>query len=242
MINRTLALLAALVFSAPAAAFSATTATAATRITASGEGTVALTPDVATVQASIETNDDRAAVATSQNNAIYDRVLAAVAKNGVARNDVTYANYYLNYNPRPPVRPGEAAPPGPFGYTVTRTFDVKVRAVANVGSVVDALVGAGTTNINSVSFAIADPSSARGEAIARAYALARSRAEAVARAAGLHITGIEQIDNGGAYVAPLVKAGVSADVFMAARGAVPTTLDSGSVNVTANVTVVFLAR
>lgn len=222
-------LLAATVATAPAATV--------TRITASGEGIVTMTPDMATVQATIQTNADRAADATSQNNAIYQRAADAAAKAGVARGDIAFARYELSYNPRPSPRPGEAAPSGRFGYVVVRSFNVKVRDTANVGTVVDALVGSGVNNIDNVTFGVSDSSRARSEAAGKAFALARSRAEDAARAAGLHITGIEEISTGAVPVfQPAVR------TFALASAAVPTTIESTGVDVTANVNVVFLAQ
>ena len=44
---------------------------------------------MATVNAAVETNAARAEEAVSQNNQIYERVVAALEKLGVARGDVT---------------------------------------------------------------------------------------------------------------------------------------------------------
>jgi uncharacterized protein len=236
MMNRTLALLAALAFSAPAAALSATV----THIAATGNGSVAVTSDTATIRAALVSNADTATVATSTSNATYAKIAEAVAKTGVPRSDVTLAFYNINYNPRPLNLPAGAIPPnGPFGYIVTRTFDVKVKPADKAGAVIDALVGAGATNIENVTFSASETRAARNQAIADAVAAARADAEASAKAAGLHITGIERIEFSDVAVQPvrpmMAMARVSADTY-------PTTLDQGNVNVTATVTVIFLAQ
>ncbi|MGB6411888.1 MAG: SIMPL domain-containing protein, partial [Candidatus Cybelea sp.] len=154
----------------------------ATEITATGTGSVSLQPDMATVNAAVETNAARAEEAVSQNNQIYERVVAALQKLGIARDDVTLAYYNVNYNPPPRVMP----PPSNgerYGYTVSRTFSVKVRSIGKAGAVSDACIGAGATSINGVSFGLADPSAARAQAIAKAEADARNAAEALARTA-----------------------------------------------------------
>ena len=234
--KRTFGLLALLLAATVAAAPAATV----TRISASGDGTVAVTPDMATVRASIVTLAERAEDATSQNNAIYAKMTSAVAGAGVARSDVTYASYYVNYNRRPDVPRGEAIPPGNYGFTVTRAFDVKVHETAHVGNVIDAIVGAGVTNVESVTFGVDDSSKARSEAITLAVAAARARAEDAARAAGLHITGIETIDSGGTRLFQPMMAG---DAYAAgALMRAPTAIQASDVSVTANVTIVFLAQ
>ena len=234
MINRTLALLAVLVLAAPATALCATV----THITAAGHGAVSLDPNEATIRATVQTNADRAAEATAQNSAIYERVTAALTASGIARSDVTLAYYNMGYNPRP-AEASQRAPGAIYGYTVTRSFDVNVRDIAKAGSVVDTLSHAGATNIDNISFGVADPTRARSEATSRAIAEARTRAEAAARAAGLRITGIESIglDGGGQIVRP----GIAADVF-SMKAAAPTTFDSGSITISADVTIVFLAQ
>jgi uncharacterized protein len=230
---KTLALVAMLLVATIAAAPAATT----THITVSGEGTVAVMPDQATVRGSVVTNADSAENAVSQNNTIYAHLVDAAVAAGVARDDITLAYYNINYIPRPRPAPGEVAPSGQFGYIVSRSFDVKVRSVAKAGTVVDALTKAGVTNVESVSFGVADSSRARSTATAKAMADAREKAGEIARAAGLHIVGIEEISNGGAvrFPAPMMKT-------MAVSEAAPTVFDAGNVNVTADLTVVFLAQ
>ena len=80
----------------------ATAAQAApTEITASGTGSVSLPPDTATVNAAVETNAANANDAISKNNAIYDRIVASLAKLGIARDDISLVYYNVSYNPPP---------------------------------------------------------------------------------------------------------------------------------------------
>ena len=220
------------------ATVSAAPAATVTRITVSGEGTVALVPDQATIRASVITNADSAENAVSQNNTIYARLVDAAIATGVARDDITLAYYNISYNPRPKPAQGEVAPTGQFGYIVSRSFDVKVRSVGKAGVVVDALSKTGVTNVENVSFGISDPSRALGTATFKAMADARAKGDEIARAAGLHIVGIDQISYGGGIrpPVPLMRTmGVS-------EAAAPTVFDSGNVNVTADLTVIFLAQ
>ena len=206
---------------------------AGTEITASGSGSVSLPPDMATIGATVETNAENANDAISQNNSRYDRIVTALANEGVGRNDITLSYYNVSYNPRPQVMP--LNPTGErYGYTVSRNFSVKVRKIASAGRVSDACIGAGATAINGVSFGLSNPSTARGEATRRAVSEARSNAQALAAAAGLHLTTIKSIE---------LNEGVPAPVPMmkAAVANAPTEFDQSNVNVTVSVTVVFLA-
>jgi uncharacterized protein YggE len=203
-----------------------------TEITVSGTGSVALAPDIATVSASVETNADNAARAVSDNNVRYDRVVAALEQAGIARSDITLSYYTVNYSPKPQT----PAPGDRYGYTVRRQFDVKVRQIGKAGTVVDACTGAGATGIDNVSFGSADPNAGRAEAIRRAVTDARTTADAIAAAAGLHVTGIESIGQGGAEFRPMPM------MRAAAATAAPTTFDQSNVNVSTTISVTFTAQ
>lgn len=150
---------------------------------ASGTGSVSLPPDMATVDAAVETNAENANDAISRNNAIYNRIVDALVRAGAARSDITLAYYNVNYNPR---SSGGAQNPSDerYGYTVSRNFTVKVREIGKAGAVSDASMANGATRINGVSFGLSDPSAAQAEATARAVAQARTNATALAQAAG----------------------------------------------------------
>ncbi|MEO7201101.1 MAG: SIMPL domain-containing protein [Candidatus Tumulicola sp.] len=215
-----------------AAACGPALAASTTEITVTGSGSVALTPDTATVSATVETNADNAARAVSDNNARYERVVCALVQTGIARSDITLSYYTVNYTPKPQT----PAPGDRYGYAVRRQFDVKVREIGKAGAVVDACTGAGATGIDNVSFGTANPDAGKAEAIRRAVADARTTASALAAAAGLHVTGIESIGQGGGEFRPQPM------MRMAAVAAAPTTFDQSNVNVSATVTVTFTAE
>lgn len=228
--------IAAAAFSLLLLAFGSLPARAAgpTEVSISGTGSVTLPPDLATVTATVETNAPNITDAISNNNARYDRVVAALTHAGIARNDVTLSGYNVNYVPKPKLTPPSSEER--YGYTVTRTFTVKVKRIAMAGQVVDACTSAGATGINDVGFGIADPAPARDRAIALAVDEAREMATKLANAAGLRIVGIKSMDLGGG---PIVPQGVM--MAKALPAATPTQLDQSNVTVTVNVNVVFLA-
>jgi uncharacterized protein len=208
---------------------------APTEITASGTGGVSLPPDTATVSAAVETNAANANDAIAKNNAIYDRIVASLAKLGIARGDISLAYYNVSYNP-PPRIPSANSADERYGYTVSRNFSVKVREIASAGRVSDAGIAAGATAINGVSFGLSNPNVARDQATAKAVAEARANAQALAAAAALHIVSIKSIE--------LIGAGPGSGPvpLMRATAAVPTEFDQSNVNVTVTVSVVFLAE
>jgi len=217
------------------AASPAVAAAKPTQITVAGSGSVALMPDQATVSATVATNAATAAEAVDANNRIYASVVQAVQRAGVDRNDITLSYYNIDYIPKPQAMPGNPIPDQRYGYNVNRSFVIKVRAIGKAGAVVDAAASVESTTIGGVSFGVADSSAAMKTATTRAVNDARSKAQQLAAAAGLHIVGIAKISQGGTNtVQPMFRA--------TAMAAAPTTFDAGSVNVTTEVTIVYLAQ
>src|SRR5215472_5634607 len=96
-----------------------------TELSVSGTGSVTLPPDLATVNATVETTAANISDAMSNNNARYDRVVAALTRAGIARSDITLSGYNVNYAPKPKFTPANSEER--YGYTVTRAFSVKVK-------------------------------------------------------------------------------------------------------------------
>ena len=206
-----------------------------TLITVSGTGTVSVPPDQAIVSATVTTNNAASDAAVSENSARYDKIVAAAVRAGAKRDDITLNYYNVNYV----AKPTPAATPQPYqqyGYTVTRSFSIKVPAIAKAGAMVDALSRAGVTNVEGVNFGLFQPEKARRAATEAAVADARAKAAEVAVAAGLRIASIQSIDlqNAGGGIRPMPMMKMAAE-------ATPTALDPGAVSVDVNVTVVYAA-
>lgn len=230
----TIAALALVYCSLGTGAWGAPTGKPAT-IAVTGTGTVQMTPDQASVNANIMTNDENSGTAISQNNAIYNRVVAALTKIGVSRSDIVLSNYYVNYN----ARPQGVTPPSyeRFGYTVNRSFSMTVRTISEVGAVVDAASSAGVSSINGIAFGLSNADAARAQALTLAVANARREASAIAAAAHLHIVGIKSLGLGFAqqYPRPMVE------MMVKSPPPVPTEFDASNVSETVNVSAVYLA-
>jgi hypothetical protein len=107
-----------------------------------------------------------------------------------------------------------------------------------VGEIVDAATQAGANNVSSPVFAIDDPETVKTEARAEAFAKAKTRAEDLAKAAGVTLGDIVTFSENDGEVAPqpYYNAYLSADSM--AEKSVGAAIAPGSqeVNVTVNVT------
>lgn len=70
---------------------------------------------------------------------------------------------------------------------------MRVRALADLGKVLDALVEAGSSQVSGISFGVDDPTGILNQARSRAVRDAQSRAEVYAQAAGVRVGRVQQI-------------------------------------------------
>ena len=166
------------------------------RITVTGEGTVAVVPDMAmiTVGAAAEAETAKSAMdETSQiTAAILDRLTAA----GVAERDIQTSDLSLD-----PLWSNNATTdnrPKIEGYQASNRVTVRVRDLGSLGSILDAVLSDGANTLGGVQFLVSDPSDAMNEARVKAVADARARAELFATAAGVDLGPLVSLTEGGA--------------------------------------------
>ena len=152
-------------------------------LTMNGVGSAQIAPDMAEITLGVITEAKDAAKAHSDNAAQAARVQAAVKALGVAERDIQTMRY--DFSPIYEVKDNGRSVT--TGYTVTNAVVVKVRNLANVGKVIDAALANGANRVDSLEFSASDPSAAKDAALADAARDARSKADAVARALGVHV-------------------------------------------------------
>lgn len=175
------------------------------------------TPDLALFNAGVTTQAKTAREAMAQNATRMAAVVAALKRAGIADRDIQTAGlslqpqYYYHERDRAyreRVAPeAEIAPPEPqapriVGYQAGNSVNVRVRRLAAMGEVIDALVAQGANQINGPQFTLDDPAEANDEARRKAVATALSRADLYAKAAGLRLARIVSINEGGGYMQP----------------------------------------
>lgn len=190
-------LLAAFALSAPVAAQAqALPSPDGTLLSVSAQAEARQAPDIATVSAGVVTQAADGQAALRQNAEQMNRVMAAVRAAGVAEKDVQTSGIGLH----PQYRYEENQPPRITGYQASNTVNVKLRDVANLGKVLDALVASGANQINGPSFGIDAPEPLYDRARLQALKAARARAETYANALGMRVRRIVSISEGGAAI------------------------------------------
>lgn len=155
-----------------------------------GIGQAYLTPDIAYIYIGVHTESDTAANAVSTNTEKTNAVTEAIKKAGVAAKDISTTNFSIypsqQYTP-------EGQVSGTI-YMVDNTVYVTVRDLANLGNLLDQVVGAGANSINSIQFDVADKAEAIKEARLKAVEDAKKQAQELADAAGITIGDIQNIN------------------------------------------------
>ena len=201
----------------------------ASTVTVTGTGSVTAAPDMAQISTGVVTQAPTAAGALAANSQAMERLLQALAAQGIAARDVQTTS--LSVSPlRRQGRDGQ--PPEITGYEVTNQVRVKVRDLSRLGRVLDQQVGQGANLVYGVQFGQQEPAPLLDEARRRAMADARRRAELYAAAAALKVGRVVAVQEAGA-ASP--RPGLGARVAMAA--AVP--VAPGEQEVQASVTVTF---
>lgn len=189
-------------------------------ITVQGNGTVTTVPDTATMTFGVTSRADGADAALAANSADMAKVIAALKGAGVAAKDIQTQNVsvYRREN---------------GGYEASNSVSAIVRDLAKVGDVTDAAVAAGANAVGGPSLAKDGTDALYRDALKNAFADAKSKAAALADAAGMALGAVQSISEGGASTP------VPFEAMRAADAKVP--VEPGTQQVQATVTVTFAA-
>lgn len=204
-------------------------------VTVQATATAEREPDLAIVDAAVETFAEDARTAASRNAEITADVIAALRDAGVAEDRIRTVGYNVQ-----PEYEFERTPEGRdrrlVGYRVTNTVEATVDEPDGTGPVIDAAIDAGADRIARLRFELADRAALRRVAMRRAVARAREDAEAIADAAGLRLGPLLRVTTGATSDGP------PRPVMMAApraEAAAPTPVEPGRLEVGATVTAVY---
>lgn len=153
-------------------------------VVTTGAGSVKLKPDIAILQVGATVQASTAADAQAQVADRIARMLAAAKGLGIADSDIQTSSYQIHPQYAYDDRGGT---PRITGYQAVQMLTITLNVVADAGKALDALVrNDGATNA-SITFALKDPKNAEAEARRLAVEDARSKAQAMASAAGVSL-------------------------------------------------------
>lgn len=159
-------------------------------ISVGGTGTVTLVPDIADLHVGVvvqrsKVKDARSAAATAMQG-----VIKALRAAGIAERDIQTTTLSLQ-----PVYDYTAGGSSPkiTGYELRNGVVATVRDLDRLADAVDGALGGGGTTLDGITFRIDDPTAAEAQARTQAMKQARTKADALASAAGVAIVGVASI-------------------------------------------------
>ena len=194
--HSTLAVVLTLAAALPAAAQTAAPAVAdPSVIVTTGEGVVKLAPDRAWVSVAAETRARSPRDAQRANAEAMSAVLDKLKGAGLPADAIRTSGYDLQpefdyANGKQTLR----------GYVARNAVEVRVDDIGRVGEILDGAVGSGATSVSGVRFDLKDRAAAEREALRRAVADARGRADAAASGANLRVDRVVRIEEQRGFV------------------------------------------
>jgi uncharacterized protein len=159
-----------------------------TLLSVSATGQSETRPDMATFSAGLSTIRGDAKQATAGNAEAMHKLIAALAQQGVDEKDIQTQNISVNR-----VDWG----PNKNKFEAVNQVTVRVRKVANASGAIGAATGAGANILSGPNLTQSDPEKGKLSGYGAAYKAARAKADAYADAAGMKVSRILTIRDGG---------------------------------------------
>ena len=206
------------------------------QITISGQGSVAVEPDMAILDLGVTQEAETAREALNANNRAMAEVIAAMKEAGIAPKDLQTSNFsiypvYTHHNPR---EGEEQKPPTITGYVVSNNLTVRIRDLSNLGRILDESVTLGVNTGGGLRFANDDPKAEIAKARSAAMRDAVERANTLLEAAGASMGRILSIDETADAPRPVPLANAR---MMAAEASDSVPVEAGENTYKVNVTV-----
>ena len=198
-----------------------------TRITVTGNGTVNATPDRASFNFGVQTQSATAAGALSKNAEQARAIIDALKKAGIDAFDIQTTQVSLWPQT---TNDGRRI----TGYQASNSVQVTA-ALGKAGDLVDAAVGAGANNVDGPNLDTSDKTSLYADALKKAVADAKTKAQALADAGGLTLGGVVNVSEGSSEPTPIPFAAAEA-----VQSAAPP-IEAGTQQIQATVTVTYSA-
>ena len=211
------------------------TAFAETKIFVSGNGKTLVNADYAMVTLGVVSVQKDVMEAQNIVNATINKVRAALIESGIEKENINTdqirirANYDYSGEQEKIV-----------GYNASSSLTIRTADMENVGAIIDTAFEAGANVLDGIEFFKENTDDARAESLTAAVSEARSKAEIIAKAAGLRITGIATITEAYSFTTDSASNALfkSADMAMGAQ----TVVQSAKLAVEANVNIEFIAE
>lgn len=202
-------------------------------ITVGASGSIMVDPDIAYVNVAVETKGATASAAQEANAKQFAAVEKALYETyKLDKKDVKTTGFHVQPEYNYTEKDGRKL----VGYTAVHQIQVNYRKLDEIGKLLDALSAAGANRIDNVQFATEKGEQYELEALKKAMTSAKTKADTLAASAGRQVKGVINIVQGAASVPPILMEG-AAMAKMATMDSAVTSVQSGQIEISANVTV-----
>lgn len=158
-------------------------------LTVTGQGRLEVKPDEAVIVFGVTAKASTAQEAQQQAATTSDAVIVALKQQGIAADQMRTVSMYLNpeYNYR------SDGPPKLTGYVMNVGIQVKSKDLDGFGPLIDTAVAAGANEVRNIQFNLKDETKYKQQAIDKAVADARSKANATAAKLGTQVQGVKAV-------------------------------------------------
>jgi uncharacterized protein len=221
--------------------FTVSTAPAVKTLQTTAEGKVKIIPDTVVISAWVELrNRSTQEQAYTDMNTSIAKVQEVLKANGIEEKNVQtsqlYASAEYNYDD------GKQVPNGYMANT-TLTIRVEKKDTQVTNDILDAIAKVENIRINGVDYDLADKEKVYAEARKLALEKARTKADEMAKAAGVTITGVASIsESGNNYPVPMMAQNYRSMDMAGAEAKSDTDISVGQVEYTASVSVAYEIR
>ena len=206
-------------------------------ITVIGKAKVTSAPDEAVLTLSVENEGADPAAALDTNSTNTQKVIDRLKSEGVEDSAIETANVTVypiqTYDPK-------TGKESITGYRAQNTVIVTLKDALKVGKVLAAAVETGATNVSGPEWRLSEDSAAVTEALKKAVADARTKAEAVAGAQGVKLGDVVMMNEGGVEVpvVPVYSSVTDSAAVAGGKVAVPP-ISAATLDISATITVTY---
>lgn len=200
-------------------------------ITVSGTGVVETAPDMALISLAVSHEAKTAKTAMAQVSTDMSALIARLTELDVADRDIqtnrlsispVWDNRRYDDNRRAKI----------VGFLASNGVSVRVRDLAELGRILDAVLSEGANEMSGLRFSVEDPAPFQADARAAAVRDAMTKAQQLAAAAGITLGPVRSISEGGGSRAPVM-------MEMAAARSADVPIAAGEVGINVSVSMVF---
>ncbi|KUO51769.1 MAG: hypothetical protein APF76_15435 [Desulfitibacter sp. BRH_c19] len=204
-----------------------------------GESVITAAPDQGIVVVAVETKNADAQKAVAENSKATDKVIAALKSFGLNDDQIKTGSYnvysYVDY-----VSPEKLREEQPTQYIAHNSLTITINDdLEKMGQVIDTAIKSGANQVQSVRFELKDSEAVKLQALQAATTQAKSKGEAIAKGAGVTISGIKSISEEGSSYSPYRTSFENESLMMDkdADSGTPTPIVPGNIEVQARVAV-----